>query len=156
MAKKKSGRRSSGNAQPTPAGENVSAYFRQIFKENPKLLKAPSNDAVYQRWLDDHPGEQEVPTRVKQIVSFVKSTLRKKRRKKRASGETTPPPAATVAPAVESMSSGASTASQDLESLEESIDECLTLAKTLDRESLATVISHLRLARNEIVLKHGP
>jgi hypothetical protein len=155
MAKKKSGKHSVGTAQPQPAGENVSAYFRQIFKENPQLLKTPGNDAVYQRWLDDHPGEKEVPTRVKQILSFVKSTLRKKRRKIRVHLEATSPIIETVPPPVESMSSAASTVGQDLQALEESIDECLMKAKTLDREGLASAIGHLRSARNEIVLKHG-
>jgi hypothetical protein len=155
MAKKKSAKHSVGTAQPQPAGENVSAYFRQIFKENPNLLNISSNDDVYRRWLDDHPGEEEVPTRVKQILSFVKSTLRKKRRKMRVHLEATSPITETVSPTVESMSSAASTVTQDLQCLEESIDECLMKAKNLDREGLASVIGHLRSARNEIVLKHG-
>jgi hypothetical protein len=155
MANKKSGKHSVENGQPQPPGENVSAYFRQVFKENPKLLKTPSNDDVYQRWLDDHPGEQEVPTKVKQILSFVKSTLRKKRRKKRVHLQAASPVAEAVLPPGESMSSAASTVGQDLQALEESIDECLMKAKTLGREGLASVIGHLRSARNEIVLKHG-
>jgi hypothetical protein len=155
MAKKKPGKHSVENAQPQPAGENVSAYFRQVFKENPMLLQISSNDDVYRRWLDDHPGEEEVPTRVKQVLSLVKSTLRTKRRKKRVHLEAASPVAETVSPAVKSMSSVASTVTQDLQCLEESIDECLMKAKTLDREALASVIGHLRSARNEIVLKHG-
>ena len=42
-----------------------------------------------------------------------------------------------------------------LESLEEQIDECLTLAKNLDREGLSSVINLLRRARNEVVWKIG-
>ena len=42
-----------------------------------------------------------------------------------------------------------------LDALEEQIDECLTLAKNLDREGLANVISLLRRARNEVVWKMG-
>ena len=41
------------------------------------------------------------------------------------------------------------------ESLEEQIDECLTLAKNLDREGLSSVINLLRRARNEVVWKMG-
>jgi len=42
-----------------------------------------------------------------------------------------------------------------LDALEEQIDECLTLAKNLDREGLANVIGLLRRARNEVVWKMG-
>jgi len=42
-----------------------------------------------------------------------------------------------------------------LEALEQLIDECLVLAKTLDRESLEDVIQHLRIARNTVVRKTG-
>ena len=42
-----------------------------------------------------------------------------------------------------------------LDRLEEQIDECLSLAKYLDREHLADVISLLRKARNAVVWKLG-
>jgi hypothetical protein len=42
-----------------------------------------------------------------------------------------------------------------LPALEEQIDECLTLARGLDREGLADVIAILRRARNEVVWKMG-
>jgi hypothetical protein len=44
--------------------ENVSGYFRRIFKENPNLLKERSNDELLRRWLADHPGHREVPQKV--------------------------------------------------------------------------------------------
>ena len=42
-----------------------------------------------------------------------------------------------------------------LESLEERIDGCLNMARTMDAEDLSSVISHLRRARNEVVWKLG-
>ena len=42
-----------------------------------------------------------------------------------------------------------------LELLEEQIDECLVLAKEVDRDGLASVIALLRRARNEVVWKMG-
>jgi hypothetical protein len=39
--------------------------------------------------------------------------------------------------------------------LEDHIDECLMLAKRLDREGLDDVIKHLRRARNIVVVKLG-
>jgi len=40
-------------------------------------------------------------------------------------------------------------------SLEEQIDDCLALAKEMDREGLVSVIALLRRARNEVVWKMG-
>ena len=62
-----------------PEGENISGYFRKVFGENPKWLEGRSNDEVLARWLKDHPGETEVPKRVKQNLSNVKSNLRQDR-----------------------------------------------------------------------------
>src|ERR1700726_49698 len=65
-----------------PGGETVSGYFRRVFGENPKWLATRSNDEVLARWLKDHPGETEVPEKVRQNLSNVKSVLRKADRKK--------------------------------------------------------------------------
>src|SRR5262249_55498582 len=63
---------------PPPGGESIQGYFRQVFKENPKLLKERSNEELYRRWLADHPGHDEVPDRVKSGLQNLKSMLRKK------------------------------------------------------------------------------
>jgi len=55
----------------TANGENVSAYFKPILLENPTLLKGKSNQELLNRWLADHPGEKEVPDRIKAIPSFL-------------------------------------------------------------------------------------
>ena len=130
-------------------GESTSGYFRRVFKENPKLLRSRSNEELLERWLKDHPGEKEVPQRVKTNLANVKSLLRRRGRKKRGKGKAEQPgeaatPAATPRPA-----------NRGLEPLEEAIDECLILAKNLDRAELESVIGHLRRARNEIVWKMG-
>jgi hypothetical protein len=49
--------------------QSVQGYFRAIFLESPKLLKDRSNDALYERWLKDHPDEKEVPNKVRQNLS---------------------------------------------------------------------------------------
>jgi hypothetical protein len=134
-----------GNAQPD--GESVSGYFRKIFAENPKLLRSRSNKKLYQRWLADHPGETQVPDRVKTGLANLKSLLRRKKGRKARASQPTPEPAeAAPEPFID-------TTALALEELEDSIDECLTLAKALDREGLESVIQHLRRARNEVVVR---
>jgi hypothetical protein len=127
--------------------ETVSSYFRRVFKEKPLWLKTRSNDLVLQRWLDDHPGEKEVPKRVKQGLMNVKSVLRHRRRKRR--GKAAEDQTAEAAPAVPKKTS------RGLEHLEEQIDECLTMARSMDREALKPIIHHLRQARNAVVWKMG-
>jgi hypothetical protein len=130
-----------------PEVENISAYFRQVFKEKPKWLEGRSNGEVLARWLKDHPGETVVSDRVKQNLSNVKSLLRNKLRNKpgKAAAESQPAePAAAPRKGV-----------RGLETLEEQIDECMTLAKNLDREGLDDVINLLRKARNKVVWKIG-
>jgi hypothetical protein len=130
-------------------------YFRKILEENPKLLKTRSNDKLLQRWLEDHPGETEVPNRVKQGLSNIKSHLRKKRRgrsgrKAQAESVEVAAPAAGQAPWETSHP-----AAKELEGLEVQIDDCITLAKNIDRSELDNVIDLLRRARNQVVWKIG-
>src|SRR5262245_7314694 len=140
--------------QPTPGkdagGETVSGYFRRVFAENPKLLNSRSNDELLSRWLADHPGEKEVPERIRQNLSNVKSILRKKQRKRgrrrQEQDQAAGAPARPDAPR---------RANDSLEALEEHIDEALTLARVIDREGLQSVIHLLRRARNEVVWKQG-
>src|SRR2546430_2861330 len=61
-------------------GVSIQGYFRPIFQQNPKLLKQRSNEPLYERWLRDHPGEKEVPERVRQGLSNLESVLPAKQR----------------------------------------------------------------------------
>src|SRR5262245_36566367 len=72
MAKKASGSRQNG--------ESLTAYFHRLFEERPELVDAGSLQGVLKRWLGDHPGEKEVPPRVKAVAAVVKSALRDQRR----------------------------------------------------------------------------
>jgi hypothetical protein len=134
------------------AGGSISGYFKAIFKQNPGLLKSTSNEDIFARWLKDHPGEKEVPDRVKGILFNVKSKLRKKKAKRGR-------PRNEAQPAVEGQPAAAAPvrrpATRGLESLEERIDDCLTLARSLAREGLEAVLDLLRKARNGVVVKQG-
>ena len=88
-----------------------------------------------------------MPKRVKQNLSNVKSNLRQAERKKSGAPKKESRPAEPTAALAAAPRKGV----RGLESLEEQIDECLTLAKNLDREGLSSVIILLRRARNEVV-----
>ena len=134
------------------AGGSVSGYFKAIFKENPGLLKSTSNEDIFARWLKDHPEEREVPDRVKSILFNVKSKLRKQGAKKGRPRKEAQP---TIAVQPAEVAPIRRVSLRGLESLEERIDDCLTLARSLDREGLEAVLGLLRKARNGVVVKQG-
>ena len=133
-------------------GESVSGYFRTIFDESPGLLDTRSNDELLTRWLKDHPGDKEVPERVKKILSNVKSVLRSRgRHKERGRPKTAPVQAGTTTIGVEAPHAKV----RSLASLEERIDDCLYYAKSHHRDDLDAVVRLLRDARNRVVWTMG-
>src|SRR5262249_35111265 len=135
------------------AGGGIRGDFKAIFKEKPRLLKSTSNEAILKRGHKDHPGEKAVPDGVKGILFNVKSKLRKKRGAKRGRPRNEEQPTGEGQPAAAAPVRRPAT--RGLESLEERIDDCLTLARSLDREGLEAVIHLLRKARNGIVVQQG-
>ena len=135
------------------SGETTSGYFRRVFQENPHLLSTRSNDELLARWLADHSGEKEVPPNVKKHMTKIKGVLRHKGRNKL--GKPTPVEQAAAVPAVSTPPKPTRVAPKGLEALEEQIDDCLTVAKHMDREGLDDVIRLLRNARNGVVWKLG-
>ena len=133
-----------GASEPAGKGESVAGYFRKVFEENPKLLRRRSNDELFRRWLEDHPGHDEVPQTVKVGLQNIKSVLRKERGRRGRPPREAPVdgegqvPARRVAP-------------RDLDAIEERIDECLSLARGLDPEEFGDVVTALRRARNLVV-----
>ncbi len=125
-------------------GPSVMNYFRQLFQENPRWLRERSNDKVIERWLQDHPDQAEMPKNVRNTLANVKSSMRKRGRKLKRAADGAAPPAVPAAP----DGAGTRARGQDrgLEALELQIDECLTLARTLDRGGLEDVIRLLRRA----------
>jgi hypothetical protein len=139
--------------QAPESGETTGGYFRRVFKENPKLLVTRSNDELMSRWLADHPGQKAVPPNVQKHLSNVKSILRKKGRKKLGRPKKVEQDGAVQA--VSTQPKPTRIAPKGLEALEERIDDCLTVAKHMDREGLDDVIRLLRNARNAVVWKLG-
>jgi hypothetical protein len=131
-------------------GETLTGYFRRILREDPKLLKTRSNDELLRRWQADHPGE-EVTNKTRAGLQNAKSALRSRRRKRRAGRREAEQPQEAVAHVLPKPT----TPPRHLETLEEQIDDCLSLAKGMDREGLDDVIRLLRRARNQVVWKMG-
>ncbi len=134
-------------------GGSISGYFRQVFAERPQWLDESSNDIILARYREDHnlAPDAELPKNIRQNLANVKSVLRHKDRDKKAGGKGKAQ--ARVATAVARR--GGNGGGGRLAALEEMIDDCLTLARTQDREGLDSVIQHLRRARNEVVWKMG-
>jgi hypothetical protein len=134
-------------------GNSVQGYFRVIFRENPKLLKERSNEALYARWLQDHPGATEVPLKVKQGLSNLKSVLRGKmklrKRRKQAEAAAANGAVSAVRPVARARKIGG------LDRLEAQIDDALSAARHLDAEGLEEVIRLLRSARNRVIIQIG-
>jgi hypothetical protein len=137
--------------QANGQGESVAGYFRQVFDKHPRLLNKRSNAELFKIWLQDHPGHETVPDKVKVGLQNIKSVLRQQRGKK--GGRQKEAAAAEEAPAPSARPAAPKGALDRLEGL---IDGCLSLARGLDPEGLGTVIEHLRQARNEVILQgHG-
>jgi hypothetical protein len=146
MARKRAG----GNGQT----ESISGYFRRLFEENPDYLRQRSNAQLLQRWLADHPGHTEVPKNVINGMTNVKSLMRRKFRIRARRRRGRPAKTEAAAAPVAAMTRRAPGGSR-LEELEEHIDDCLIMAKSMDRDGLANVIKLLHRARNEVVWMQG-
>jgi hypothetical protein len=151
----KPGRKPNAQANGSAKSEGVAPYFRPIFETNRKLLKTRSNKELLDRWLADHPDHKEVPENVKTGLANLKSVMRKAMRKRRGRKAAAEAAAGTVVVKAASPLLSKTRADSKLEQLEMLIDDCLTMAKIVDREGLETVIKVLRRARNEVVWKLG-
>ena len=137
MAKRRRGRKK----------KSLSGYFKTVIQENPHWLDGVgTNKLILERFQTDYPNKP-ITGKIRANLANVKSVLRRDKRKRGG---------VRVSPhllAARSMPGFAG--SRSLAGLEEYIDECLTLAKNLDRDGLAHVIRLLRNARNEVVWKMG-
>jgi hypothetical protein len=135
---------------------SVSGYFRKVFGERPDWLVGKSNDAILARYREDHgiSPSAEVDRKIKQNLANLKSVLRKKGRKKKRGRPRKDAGAPVVAAAAVAVAVRKAPVSK-LDALEESIDDCLTFAKGMDRDAMHDVIVLLRRARNAVVWKTG-
>jgi hypothetical protein len=131
--------------------ESVAGFFRKVFEEKPALLWERSNDELLQRWLDAHPGQKEVPKKVKANLQNIKSVLRSKSRRRKGGR---PKKNAEAAGATNAAPAKRLPGSR-LEGLEVAIDDCMVMARGINAEELQKVIALLRHARNAVVWMQG-
>jgi hypothetical protein len=137
-------------AKAKDEGESRSKIFTRYFTKRPDLLRESSFDVIAEMYKAEFP-DRDFSDRDRQIAANIKSKLRRKfkiRRRKRRGR-----PAA--AAAGENAAPRAMRGHTSLSILEDHIDECLMLAKRLDRDGLDDVIKHLRRARNLVIVKSG-
>lgn len=136
---------------------SVSGYFRKVFAERPDWLGEKSNDAILARYREDHniAPTGEVDKKIKQNLANLKSVLRKKGRKKKLGRPRKDAGALVVVAAAPVAVAVRKAPVSKLDTLEESIDDCLTYAKGMDRDAMHDVIVLLRKARNAVVWKIG-
>jgi hypothetical protein len=137
-------------------GDSISGYFKQVFAERPEWLHEKSNDVILARYREDKgmAPDAPLPKNIRQNLANVKSVLRSKGKRGGAKGpgrKRGRPAAAHTAVAVAVLPQ----VDNVLETLEEMIDDCLTVARNYDREGLHSVIQALRRARYEVVWKLG-
>lgn len=116
------------------------SYFKDLFVKEPSLLKVRSNQDILARYRADHGLAEDAPLEPKVMnnLANVKSTMNSHSRK-----------------AAKKSGVPVARPTSKLEVLEIAIDHCLTQARALDPEGLKEIISHLRAARNKVVLKIG-
>ena len=121
-----------------------SSYWRNLFDQNPRLVRIRSNSALREQWEKDHPG-QRFDESWSQSLSNVKSMLRHKHKKGGRPKAPTTEHTGGPTPAEIRQAS--------LDRLEGAVDHCLWTARQLDASGLDRAIKHLHAARNEIVWK---
>jgi hypothetical protein len=129
-------------AKKAGKSESSYSYFKDLFHQHPEWLKEKSNSVIVARYKADHnlPEGTVIEKKVMNNLANLKSVMRKNLRTRLAAKN----PGVPVAKS-----------SNRLEVLEEQIDDCLTLAKNLDRAGLDDVIHLLRRARNKVVWRLG-
>jgi hypothetical protein len=126
---------------------SLAAMFKRYFTEHPEWLQEEGGNAkAIELFEKENPGHVVGP-QVRQAMYNVKSAMKKgpagaakRNAKKRAARDMV------VAARVNSRPRA------PLNALEEQIDDCMILAKQIDRERLGRVLDHLHRARNAVVV----
>ncbi len=134
-------------------GVSPSAYFTKLLEEHPRWLSDRKNDKIYEQWKRDY-GQDTVPQNYKQILSNIKTRMRKERDERKAKrGSRKSAEAAEPASAPAPRSSRIST--KNLEILEGMLDDAVLHAMNTGKDDLDSVIGLLKTARRQIAIKLG-
>jgi hypothetical protein len=133
--------------------ENLTAYFRQLYQQNPEWLRVKSSQSLLDQYLRDHPG-QEITQQIKTAVQNAK-TAEKAKQGIRVNKKRGRPRKETVAVELDDDAVMVDISDPELEQLELLLDKCLTSARAMDERKMKKVISFLRAARKEVILRQG-
>jgi len=125
-------------------GPSLQGIFKQYFHDHPEWLRTRSNDEIIAQFSKDHP-KIEADNRVKQAMFNAKNHMKKGGKGKR--GRKRKVEMINAAIKAPKLGHGA------LQILENHVDDCLAMARTVGAESIREVIGHLHRARNMLVLK---
>jgi len=125
-------------------GPSFLGIFKQYFSDHPEWLRTRSNDDVMAQFSKDHP-KFEADKRIKQAMFNAKNHMKKG--KKGRLGRRQKVAEITAAMKEPQASNGA------LQMLENHVDDCLAMARTVGHESIREIINHLHRARNMLVMK---
>ncbi len=135
-------------------GQSPFAYFRVKFRENPHLLEKKNNDEMFDMYRKDHglSEDDDIPKKVKDALANTKSQEKKKLRE--GGGTTTSGRGRGRGPGKPRATTGGSP--RGLEKLEEQIDECLHIVRSMGREDMDPIVQSLKQARNLVIWKMSP
>jgi len=125
-------------------GPSLLGIFKQYFSDHPEWLRTRSNDDVMAQFSKDHP-KIAADKRAKQAMFNAKNHMKKG--KKGRLGRRQKVAEITAAMKEPQASNGA------LQILENHVDDCLAMARTIGHEAIRDIINHLHRARNMLVLK---
>lgn len=126
---------------------SMSAWCRQLFTQRPDLLNTRSNDEILALWLADNPGHVTPPTSIKNVVTNIKSELRRGRRGGMGGGNG----AGFRTPTAPVAGMGGGTILRGvLTGIHANITAGLLVAKATDPTGLAPVVQDLENARTKL------
>jgi hypothetical protein len=150
-------------ARKSPEG-SMSGWFRKAYEADRRLLRAKTNDSIWELWKSEHPGEP-ITKEWKGAQANIKSVLRKKYKIGPYRGRGGRKPQAIEGAAGEGTvrTVPRQLRLSSLERLELMIDNCLTMAREQSeqdreeaaKEHLEEAVKHLRAARNRVVQAQG-
>jgi hypothetical protein len=129
--------------------KSLAAVFKKYYAEHPEWLEGDGNAKAIAQFEEDHAG-RKANAKVRQAMYNVKSALNKGETGAVRQGGKKAPPRQMAAAARRTARPSA-----PLSVLEAQIDECMFLARHIEKEQMQNVLANLHRARNAVVVMIG-